>query len=229
MAQVPQSKSRSSARAAAATPDSHAETSPEGSDASDAPAPESASDPNAAAEPAVVSSHPHFDDGGAHPWETQFEAAVARARAERKLVFIEMGREQCSQCRALVQNVLTRPEIRELVDAHYVVLASDCDDPEDEVFDLAHKLEEAMMLPFVLIVDAQGQFIEGSSGAQDPATLKRTLERLAPERAAADASTGEGSTPEGRTPDGNTPEGGAPEGSTQDGSNSDGGTNAASE
>ena len=183
MAQVPQSKSRSSAPAAAATPDSQAETSPEGSDANDAPAAASASDPSTAAEPAAVSSHPHFDDGGAHPWETEFEAAIGRARAEHKLVFIEMGREQCSQCRALVQNVLTRPEVRELVDEHYVVLASDCDDPEDEVFDLAHKLEDAMMLPFVLIVDAQGQFIEGSSGAQDPATLKRTLERLAPERA----------------------------------------------
>ena len=132
----------------------------------------------------AVSSHPHFDDGGVHAWETEFEAAIARAREERKLVFIEMGREQCSQCRALVQNVLTRPEIQGLVRDRYVVLASDCDEPEDEVFDLAHKLEDAMMLPFVLIVDAQGQFIEGSSGAQDPATLKRTLERLAPERGA---------------------------------------------
>ncbi|MHC4379308.1 MAG: thioredoxin family protein, partial [Planctomycetota bacterium] len=154
MAQAPQSKSRSSAPAAEATPDSQAQTSPEGTDATDATdasAADPASDPNATAEPAAVSSHPHFDDGGAHTWETEFVAAIARARAERKLVFIEMGREQCSQCRALVQNVLTRPEIHELVHDHYVVLASDCDEPEDEVFDLAHKLEDAMMLPFVLI------------------------------------------------------------------------------
>lgn len=187
MAQAPQSKSRNPAPAAEATPDSQAETSPEGNDATDAPAADPASDSSATAEPAAASSHPHFDDGGAHTWETEFEAAIARARAERKLVFIEMGREQCSQCRALVQNVLTRPEIQELVRERYVVLASDCDEPEDEVFDLAHKLEDAMMLPFVLIVDAQGQFIEGSSGAQDPATLKRTLERLAPERAEPEA------------------------------------------
>lgn len=196
MAQVPQSKSQVSATAAEAESEPQAEASVTDSSATDARAAgespdatspaEGAADSNAAAEAAVESSHPHFDDGGAHAWETEFEAAIARARAEGKLVFIEMGREQCSQCRALVQNVLTRPEIRELVDEHYVVLASDCDEPEDEVFDLAHKLEDAMMLPFVLIVDAQGQFIEGSSGAQDPATLKRTLERLAPERAEAE-------------------------------------------
>jgi thiol:disulfide interchange protein len=207
MAQAPHSKSRLTANAGEA----HAASEPENSDdghsaegepAAESPAVESPTGQSTAGESTAgssadgsstdgetqpASSHPHFDDGGAHRWETEFEAAIARARAENKLVFIEMGREQCGQCRALVQNVLTREDLRELVEERYVMLASDCDEPEDEVLDLAHKLEDAMMLPFVLIVDAQGQFIEGSSGAQDAGTLKRTLERLAPDRAETDA------------------------------------------
>lgn len=168
MAQVPQSKPRS-AQADPGTP---------------APSTASANSGDAAAEAhaePAVSSHPHFDDQGLHRWETSFDAAQERARSEGKLLLIEMGREQCGQCRALVQSVLTRPEIAGQVQAGFVLLASDCDDPEEEVWDLAHKLEDAQMLPFVLFVDAQGQFIEGSSGVQDAGTLKRTLERLCPQ------------------------------------------------
>ncbi|MFN0009673.1 MAG: hypothetical protein ACKVXR_17400 [Planctomycetota bacterium] len=37
--------------------------------------------------------HPHFDDRGTMSWHTSFEDALAEARKEKKLVFIEMGRE----------------------------------------------------------------------------------------------------------------------------------------
>ena len=38
-------------------------------------------------------THPHFDDGGTMSWHTRFEDALAQAKTEGKLVFIEMGRE----------------------------------------------------------------------------------------------------------------------------------------
>jgi hypothetical protein len=59
-----------------------------------------------------------------------------------------------------------------------VALASDCDDPEDEVLALAEQLEEAYMLPFVIFADAQGRFLAGSSGAVNPLAFKRQLEKL---------------------------------------------------
>ena len=37
--------------------------------------------------------HPHFDDRGTLLWHTRFADAIAQAKAEKKLVFIEMGRE----------------------------------------------------------------------------------------------------------------------------------------
>ena len=37
--------------------------------------------------------HPHFDDRGTLSWETHFDEALARAKREKKIVFIEMGRE----------------------------------------------------------------------------------------------------------------------------------------
>jgi hypothetical protein len=37
--------------------------------------------------------HPHFDDGGAVEWLTTLAEALVVARAEKKRVFIEYGRE----------------------------------------------------------------------------------------------------------------------------------------
>ncbi|HKX46632.1 MAG TPA: thioredoxin family protein, partial [Planctomycetota bacterium] len=115
----------------------------------------------------MPSTHPHFDDRGAVVWQTRYEDALRAARAEGKRLFVEFGREQCGQCRALVQSVVPRPEIAALLTAHFVCLASDCDDPEPEVEALATALEDATMLPFVLFADADGRFLEGSSGAVD--------------------------------------------------------------
>ncbi|HJP01718.1 MAG TPA: hypothetical protein QF764_08135 [Planctomycetota bacterium] len=47
-----------------------------------------------------------------------------------------------------------------------------------EVIDLAQQLEDAMMLPFVLFTDSDGQFLGGSSGLVDPGAFTATLQSL---------------------------------------------------
>ena len=130
----------------------------------------------------VPKRHPHFDDKGTLDWETRFVDAMGRAKREKRLLFIEYGRLACGQCRALVQNVVPRADIAPLLQEHFVALASDCDDAESEVEELAMKLEDAMMLPFVLFADGNGQFLDGSSGAVSPTAFRATLERLVAEK-----------------------------------------------
>jgi len=77
-----------------------------------------------------------------------------------------------------VQGVVPHPQIAPLLREGFVAVASDCDDPEDEVLALAEQLEDAYMLPFVLFADAEGRFLGGSSGAVNPITFKRQLEQL---------------------------------------------------
>lgn len=120
--------------------------------------------------------HPHFDDHGTLDWHTSWKSALAAAQAGNKRLFVEFGREACGQCRSLVQSVVPRPDVAPLLQQHFVALASDCDDAEDEVLALADQLPDAQMLPFVLIADAQGRFQGGSSGALGPAALKQMLE-----------------------------------------------------
>ena len=73
---------------------------------------------------------------------------------------------------------MPHPQIAPLLREKFVALASDCDDPEDEVVALAQSLEDAYMLPFVIFADARGGFLAGSSGLVNPLSFKKTLERL---------------------------------------------------
>jgi hypothetical protein len=82
-----------------------------------------------------------------------------------------------------VQGVVPHPQIAPLLQQGFVALASDCDDPEEAVIELARHLEDATMLPFVVFADADGRFLAGSSGAVNPVSFKRTLEGLMPPKA----------------------------------------------
>jgi thioredoxin-related protein len=123
--------------------------------------------------------HPHFDDQGVLDWKTRYAEALAAAKAEGKLVFVELGRLQCSQCRTLVQNIVPRPDVAPILQERFIALAADADETEDEVIELAGNLEDAYMLPFVMFCDADGRFLAGSSGQVNPFTFASTVKKLA--------------------------------------------------
>ena len=77
-----------------------------------------------------------------------------------------------------MQGVVPHAQIAPLLQAGFVALAADCDDLEEGVLALAQNLEDAYMLPFVVFADAQGRFLNGSSGAVNPVAFKRSLEAL---------------------------------------------------
>ena len=67
----------------------------------------------------------------------------------------------------------------QLLKDHFVALASDCDAPEAPLIDLVSENRVgASMLPFVFFVDEDGQWLDGFSGAIDPAGLQEKLEAL---------------------------------------------------
>ncbi|HTE05725.1 MAG TPA: thioredoxin family protein [Planctomycetota bacterium] len=128
----------------------------------------------------AASTHPHFNDRGTLAWHSTFDGALAEAKRDGKLVFIEMGRVQCGNCRSLVESVVPQAGVAKLLAQSFVAVASDIDDPEPAVLDLAmQNMPDAMMLPFVLFTDAEGNFLAGGQGAVNPSTFAKTLEGLA--------------------------------------------------
>ena len=72
---------------------------------------------------------------------------------------------------------MPRPDVAPLLQEGFVALAADCDAPEPEVERLATNLEGAMMLPFILLADAEGNYLDGTSGAVSPEVLRTLLEK----------------------------------------------------
>ena len=100
------------------------------------------------------STHPHFEDRGLK-WHTKLADALAEAKRDNKHVLIEYGREACSNCKKLVENVMPHPQIKAQLDKSFVLLAADCDNPEPEVRAIGAKnMSHARSLPFVMYLRA---------------------------------------------------------------------------
>lgn len=120
--------------------------------------------------------HPHFDDKGTLDWHTSWDEARAAARAGGKRLFVEYGRVLCGSCRSLVQALVPRPDIAPLLAEHFVAVAADVDDTEPALHQLVYELPNAQMLPFVIVTDADGRFLDGHAGPLTPDELRRLLE-----------------------------------------------------
>jgi len=94
------------------------------------------------------------------------------------MIFIEVGRKACSNCKSLVEAVIPRPDVADLLQNNFVALAADADGEDAAVWALANQLEDAMMLPFVIFTDPEGQFLEGYSGSNSAPYLLKTMNRL---------------------------------------------------
>ena len=114
--------------------------------------------------------------GGPKPL-TDLPAALAKAKAEGKMLFVQMGRENCGNCQAL-KAMIKSNEVR-LPDAKFVYADVNCDDPAtnklfSEKFDV-----KGNVLPFVAIAGPDGAKLAGRSGygtAKEFETLIKTAD-----------------------------------------------------
>lgn len=121
----------------------------------------------------MASSHPHFDDKGLR-WHTRLDDALAEAKASGKHVLVEYGRQACGNCRVLVEAVL--PAVKAEVERSFVLLATDCDQPEPAVRAIGAKhMSHARALPFVLYLRADGTFVHGTQGGRTKDALVHDL------------------------------------------------------
>lgn len=123
----------------------------------------------------MASTHPHFDDKGLK-WHTKLADALAEAKRDNKHVLIEYGRAACGNCRALVEGVMTHSKIKPELENKFVLLAADCDNPEEEVRKIgAHHMASARSLPFIMYLNSKGDFVFGTQGGRDPHTFQHDL------------------------------------------------------
>lgn len=125
---------------------------------------------------AAGGAHPHFADNGALVWYRSLAEAQQVARASNRLIFIESGRLQCTQCRRLVSNIIPQEPIRSRMNAVAVGFADDCDDDASPCKSLLEQsLPGATMLPLCGFVTADLRWVTGWYGSTTPGAVMQHL------------------------------------------------------
>ncbi|MBE6417135.1 MAG: DUF255 domain-containing protein [Akkermansiaceae bacterium] len=118
-------------------------------------------------------------------WGTNYEAALAQARAEGKAVLADFtGSDWCGYCMLLRQNVLERPEFAAWAEQHFVLLEVDM--PNNPTFSREQLAQNQMLctkyavggFPTLLVIDAKGRALGGLFGYMgDAGAVRQKLER----------------------------------------------------
>lgn len=99
---------------------------------------------------------------GGPPKVTDLAEALSKAKAENKMLFVQYGREACSNCQALKGYVKER-DLR-LSEAKFVYADVNCDDSKTSSLFREKFKVEGSTLPFVVVTAADGTQLAARSG-----------------------------------------------------------------
>lgn len=104
--------------------------------------------------------------------EQDLEGALAKAKAEKKVVLVDIYADWCAQCKELDENTWPDAALKQWVAQNAVPIRIDTDAKRK---DLAAKLQ-IRSYPTVLLLDADGKELRRILGFQKPETMKAWLE-----------------------------------------------------
>lgn len=129
-------------------------------------------------------------------WMTDYAAAKAKAKAEKKAVLMDFtGSDWCGWCIRLRKEVLDKPEFEAYAKDKFVLLEVDCPRNKKQTPKLAEQNKKLCNqyhisgFPTLLVVNAKGQVLGGTGGYRDMGGMKEMLEAsLANRKAIANAN-----------------------------------------
>ena len=89
-------------------------------------------------------------------------AALEKAAAENKLVFIDAYAEWCGPCKVMARDIFPLPEVGEYYNKHFVNLMLDMEKPENR--EIASKYE-VRAFPTYLFLDSEGELVHKTLGS----------------------------------------------------------------
>jgi uncharacterized protein len=105
------------------------------------------------------------------PWQPWSDQAFARARAEKRLVLLDVGAEWCHWCHVMDDTTYREPEVLRLLSERYVPVRVDADAQPD----LANRYEDYGW-PATVVFDAEGRELVKFRGYIAPGRMRSMLE-----------------------------------------------------
>ena len=111
---------------------------------------------------------------------TDLKAALKVAQSQGKLLFVQMGRENCENCQAL-NSMIANSEVQ-LPPSQYVYADVNCDDEKTKELFVKHFQINGSTLPFVVVAAPDGTQLASRTGegsARDYSNLLRDAQKAA--------------------------------------------------
>lgn len=91
--------------------------------------------------------------------------ALAKAKAEDKLLFVDAFAKWCGPCKAMAKNVFTQQKVGEYFNANFINLKLDMEEADGVTF--GHKYEVSAY-PTLFFIDGEGKVVKKIVGGQQP-------------------------------------------------------------
>jgi thioredoxin 1 len=100
--------------------------------------------------------------------EGKWAAILKRAKAEKKVIFLDAYTTWCGPCKLLQKNVFTKPEVGALFNQKFINVKIDMESGEGPKLAQKYPLEG---YPTLFFIDADGKIVKQVIGYQNPETL----------------------------------------------------------
>lgn len=120
-------------------------------------------------------SHMHFDDRAAVKWQRALAPALAEASRDHKMVFVQVGKQECGGSRSLIERVLPKEEITEALRESFVCVCSEVASLEPAIAERLALLPRHEPTPVCMYLDGEGRVVHSTVGGRPPAVFLRDM------------------------------------------------------
>ena len=101
-------------------------------------------------------------------FEGTFEDAMAKAKKEKKGLFVDFYADWCQPCKLMASEVFTLPEVGEYFNTNFVSIQMNVEAPENKTLVQKYKVE---VLPTLLFINGKGEVVRTINGVMEPGAL----------------------------------------------------------
>lgn len=101
-------------------------------------------------------------------FEGTFEDAVAKAKKEKKNLFVDFYADWCEPCKLMGEQVFVLPEVGEYFNKNFVCCQLNVESPENKALVQKYKINA---LPTMLFLNVKGEVLQSINGTKEPAAF----------------------------------------------------------